>query len=170
MPARVVRALIRFGKDSDDVLWAALFVLAVLVREQSSMYTMATQHVARAGLLDVLKGSVAAYKARYDEQQQEPDEMVVTAGDYLIRVLEPVIAQAAQVRQLLRLAGIGAAATGAALLYMQWRGIGRSGSKQPGSMPAPAVSRGGSSVMKALAATMTETARAAAAGSKLPRP
>lgn len=38
VPRRVKAALLSYGASNDDVLWAALFALAILVRESSSLY------------------------------------------------------------------------------------------------------------------------------------
>lgn len=56
VPRRVVRALAAYGGANDDVLWAALFVLAVLVRDGSSVLGSAAGAVARAGGLEVRCG------------------------------------------------------------------------------------------------------------------
>jgi hypothetical protein len=53
VPWRVVRALASYGGANDDVLWAALFVLAVLIRDSSSVFASAAAAVARAGGLEV---------------------------------------------------------------------------------------------------------------------
>jgi hypothetical protein len=53
VPSRVVGALAAYGGDSDDVLWAALFVLAVLIRDNSAVFGAAAVAVARAGGLQV---------------------------------------------------------------------------------------------------------------------
>jgi hypothetical protein len=45
--------LARHGAGSDDVLWAALFVLAVLIRDSSAVFGPAAAAVARAGGLEV---------------------------------------------------------------------------------------------------------------------
>lgn len=89
VPQRVARALATYGADNEDILWAGLFVLAVLVRDGSPVYASATHSVSRAGLLAVLQDIVSAYKKRYEDSSELPDEMIITAGDYLVRVLEP---------------------------------------------------------------------------------
>lgn len=53
VPRRVVTALKQHGTSNDDVLWAALFVLAVLVRDNSSVFDRATAALAHAGVLKV---------------------------------------------------------------------------------------------------------------------
>jgi hypothetical protein len=60
-PWRVVRALAAHGGANDDVLWAALFVLAVLVRESSSVFEPAAAAVAAVRGLEVRgRGAAAA--------------------------------------------------------------------------------------------------------------
>jgi len=58
VPWRVVRALAASGGGNDDVLWAALFVLAVLVRDNSAVFGSAAAAVARAGGLEVCSAGV----------------------------------------------------------------------------------------------------------------
>jgi hypothetical protein len=41
------------GCTNDDVLWAALFVLAVLVRDSSAVFGRASAALAQAGILQV---------------------------------------------------------------------------------------------------------------------
>lgn len=53
VPRRVVAALRQHGTSNDDVLWAALFLLAVLVRDNSSVFGWATRALAHAGVLKV---------------------------------------------------------------------------------------------------------------------
>lgn len=55
MPRRVVAALKLHGNSNDDVLWAALFVLAVLVRDNSCVFERAKAALAWAGVLRVSK-------------------------------------------------------------------------------------------------------------------
>jgi hypothetical protein len=53
VPTRVVAALRRHGCSDDDVLWAALFLLAVLVRDNSTVFSRAKLALVRAGVLPV---------------------------------------------------------------------------------------------------------------------
>lgn len=60
VPCRVVAALRQHGTSNDDVLWAALFVLAVLVRDNSCVFERAKGALAWAGVLRVRRhGEVA---------------------------------------------------------------------------------------------------------------
>lgn len=43
-----------------------------------------------ACLPQVLQSTVDQYKQRHELENVEPDEMIVSAGDYLLHVLEPV--------------------------------------------------------------------------------
>eukprot|EP00879_Flechtneria_rotunda_P004794 GHRR01005066.1.p1 GENE.GHRR01005066.1~~GHRR01005066.1.p1 ORF type:complete len:626 (+),score=240.90 GHRR01005066.1:617-2494(+) len=90
VPRRVAAALRLHAAVSDDVLWAALFVLAVLARDTSCVFSRASSALAWAGVLRVLEAAVEQYKQRHEAEHIEPDEMIVSAGDYLVRVLEPV--------------------------------------------------------------------------------
>ena len=47
-----------------QVLWAALFALAVLVREGSAPHSLALRSTAAAGMLPLLQSCMAAYKVR----------------------------------------------------------------------------------------------------------
>ncbi len=47
-----------------QVLWAALFALAVLVREGSAPHSLALRSTAAAGILPLLQSCMAAYKVR----------------------------------------------------------------------------------------------------------
>lgn len=132
-PKDVARALRQYGAESDEVLWAALFALAVLVREGGNPYRPATRAVAAAGTLRILQAALQEYKvdrepctplfatptlklpstfhtlpltlplehgrhwrvwdcdvqASAAAQEDGGDEMIITAGDYLIKTLEP---------------------------------------------------------------------------------
>jgi hypothetical protein len=70
VPKRVKFALTAFGSINDDVLWAALFVLAVLVRDSSTLHQKTTQAIAASHIVEVLKLTVHAYTARQDEYSQ----------------------------------------------------------------------------------------------------
>jgi len=51
---------------------------------------------------------VEDYRQRHDAELSEPDEMIVSAGDYLMRILEPVQQQLdARRRLLMAAAGVG---------------------------------------------------------------
>lgn len=59
----VSRALAGHGRGSEEVLWAALFALAVLVREGGAPHARALR-AAAAGVLPLLRACMHAYKAR----------------------------------------------------------------------------------------------------------
>jgi hypothetical protein len=59
VPRRVVAALRQHGTSNDDVLWAALFVLAVLVRDSSCVFERAKGALAWAGVMRVSVALVA---------------------------------------------------------------------------------------------------------------
>ncbi|KAF6266720.1 hypothetical protein COO60DRAFT_10327 [Scenedesmus sp. NREL 46B-D3] len=99
VPRRVVAALRQHGTSNDDVLWAALFVLAVLVRDNSCVFERAKGALAWAGVMRVLQSTVDQYKHRHELENVEPDEMIVSAGDYLMHVLEPQQQQHRQQQQ-----------------------------------------------------------------------
>lgn len=53
VPRRVAAALRNHGTGNDDVLWAALFTLAVLVRDDSVVYARAASALVSAGVFKV---------------------------------------------------------------------------------------------------------------------
>ncbi len=58
----IARALQLHGHSSEEVLWAALFALAVLVREGSAPNRPALRAAAAAGILPLLHSCMAQYK------------------------------------------------------------------------------------------------------------
>lgn len=60
--AAIARALQLHGRTSEEVLWAALFALAVLVREGSAPNRPALRSAAVAGILPLLHSCMAQYK------------------------------------------------------------------------------------------------------------
>lgn len=61
--------------------------------------------------LQVLESSLEEYKQRHADENTDPDEMILSAGDYLLRVLEPVQQQ----RTLRNYILMGAAGAGSVL-------------------------------------------------------
>jgi hypothetical protein len=53
------------GRTSEEVLWAALFALAVLVHEGAPPHGAALRATASARLLPLLRGCMRAYRVRY---------------------------------------------------------------------------------------------------------
>ena len=53
VPRRVAAALRQHGTVNDDVLWAALFTLAVLVRDDSAVFGRAASALVAAGVFKV---------------------------------------------------------------------------------------------------------------------
>ncbi|PRW60207.1 E3 ubiquitin- ligase CHFR isoform X4 [Chlorella sorokiniana] len=88
MFAQLVGAVLAvLAPASEDVLWSALFVLAVVARDTSDKFVPHMLMLVRAGVLPALEHALAAYRQTMDDQDQEPDEMIVRAGDYLVVVL-----------------------------------------------------------------------------------
>ncbi|KAL3137014.1 hypothetical protein ABBQ32_006605 [Trebouxia sp. C0010 RCD-2024] len=88
VPALIAAALRRYQGQHEEVLWAALFSLAVLIREGSNPYIVSTEAAVHAGLLPLLQSAVKDYEARA-EQGGEAD-MISTAGNYLIELLTAI--------------------------------------------------------------------------------
>ena len=53
---------------SEDVLWSALFVLAVVARDTSSQFVVHMLALVRAGVLPALEHALAAYRSTMDAQ------------------------------------------------------------------------------------------------------
>ena len=62
VPALIAGALSRFEGQNEEVLWAALFSLAVLVREGGDPYTISTSAAVEAGLLPLLQTALKNYE------------------------------------------------------------------------------------------------------------
>ncbi|KAK9817719.1 hypothetical protein WJX72_001212 [[Myrmecia] bisecta] len=112
-PVQIAAALDMYGSRNEEVLWAALFSLAVLVREGSNPYRPATRAVAAAGVLGHLQRAMADYKEAADAEDGG-DEMIITAGDYLVKTLQPAAQRLLWERHaMLYGMGFGAAAVAA---------------------------------------------------------
>ena len=61
-PDLVAAALELHGNSQEEVLWAALFSLAVLVKEGSRPFQPATRALLKAGMLQLLEGALLEYK------------------------------------------------------------------------------------------------------------
>ena len=61
-PGLVAAALDLHGSSQEEVLWAALFSLAVLVKEGSRPFQPATRALLKAGMLQLLEGALLEYK------------------------------------------------------------------------------------------------------------
>ena len=62
VPALIASALRRYKGEHEEVLWAALFSLAVLIREGSNPYILSTEAAVRAGLLPLLQAALKDYE------------------------------------------------------------------------------------------------------------
>lgn len=63
-----------------QVLWAALFALAVLVREGSAPHSLALRSTAAAGMLPLLQSCMAAYKVRTSPAQRMMADVLCASG------------------------------------------------------------------------------------------
>ena len=63
-PTLVAAALELHGAAQEEVLWAALFSLAVLVKEGSRPFQPATHALLKANMLQLLEGALHEYKVR----------------------------------------------------------------------------------------------------------
>eukprot|EP00887_Chlorella_sp_A99_P003054 scaffold9.g3054.t1 len=108
--AALARVLREQAVESEEVLWAVLFLLAVLLREASPLFVRHVLSLAAGGMLPALRSAMAAYHGRVNAQartglglssctahacaclgvpQEVPeDEMVTKAGAYLVDVFE----------------------------------------------------------------------------------
>lgn len=64
----------------------------------------------------VLQAAVEQYKQRHESEQIEPDEMIISAGDYLMHVLQPVQQQLDRCKCILVAAACLTVAVGAGYL------------------------------------------------------
>lgn len=79
----------------------------------------------------VLEAALDEYKQRHADENTDPDEMILSAGDYLLRVLEPVQQQRLMRRYiLLGAAGACSVVTAGVLIRRLW---GRDSSSRKGS-------------------------------------
>ena len=62
VPALIAAALAQYQGQHEEVLWAALFSLAVLIREGSNPYILSTEAAVQAGLLPLLQSAVKDYE------------------------------------------------------------------------------------------------------------
>lgn len=75
--------------------------------------------------MQVLEVALDAYKQRHADENTDPDEMILSAGDYLLRVLEPVQQQRTLRNYiLLGAAGVGSLVTAGLLLRQLWGAAG----------------------------------------------
>jgi hypothetical protein len=85
---------------------------------------MAAQQITRAGLLELLQSTVDGYTARCAQAGQEPDEMILAAGDFLTRTLQPVAEKLRWERRVVLGGAVAAAAgVGAAVALRCWHRI-----------------------------------------------
>lgn len=59
---RILESLKRWGEENEEVLWAVLFSLAVLVRDGANPYQPAIRAVAAAGIPQLLTTALESYK------------------------------------------------------------------------------------------------------------
>ncbi|CAL5227738.1 g10754 [Coccomyxa viridis] len=101
VPKAIARALQQWGSSSDEVIWAALFALAVLVREGSTPHSPALRAIAAAGVLPILQTVLSNYKERAALREGSGDEMIISAGDFLVHALKPAARRLAWERSAL---------------------------------------------------------------------
>jgi hypothetical protein len=69
-------------------------------------------------VLQVLESALDDYKQRHEDTNTDPDEMILSAGDYLVRVLEPVEQQRVMRNYMLMgAAGLSSLLTAGVLLW-----------------------------------------------------
>ncbi len=62
VPALIAAALTKYKGQNEEVLWAALFSLAVLIREGGDPYIASTDASVQAGLLPLLQAALKDYE------------------------------------------------------------------------------------------------------------
>ena len=66
-----------------QVIWAALFALAVLVREGSTPHSPALRAIAAAGVLPILEAVLKGYKVGFDGMQSYLDAVLHATSPYV---------------------------------------------------------------------------------------
>lgn len=64
VPLLTAAALAKYQGQHEEVLWAALFSLAVLIREGSNPYILSAEAAVQAGLLPLLQSAVKDYEVK----------------------------------------------------------------------------------------------------------
>ena len=62
VPKLIAAAMSRYQGNSEEVLWATLFSLAVLIREGGDPYEPATEAAVEAGILPLLQAALRDYE------------------------------------------------------------------------------------------------------------
>lgn len=70
VPALIATALTDYQGQNEEVLWAALFSLAVLIREGAQPYELSITAAIAAGLLPLLKVALKDYQVCCSRQQE----------------------------------------------------------------------------------------------------
>jgi hypothetical protein len=114
--------------------------------------------------VQVLDHALEEYKQRHADENTDPDEMILSAGDYLLRVLEPVQQQRTR-RNYMLMGAAGACSLLAAGLLIQrlWSRDSSSSSSQASSS-----SGGGAQTFSSPAGTAANSSSTGAAGSLQP--
>ena len=87
-----------------------------------------------AAACQVLDDAIEDYRQRHADENTDPDEMILSAGDYLLRVLEPVQQQHnMRTYMLLAAAGVGSVVTAGLLLRRLWSRDSSSGGSSSSS-------------------------------------
>jgi hypothetical protein len=88
----------------------------------------------------VLQSTVDQYKHRHELENVEPDEMIVSAGDYLLHVLEPVQQQLDRRKYVAAaVAGVGLTVGAVLLVRHAWGSSGGSSSSSSSSVSSSKV-------------------------------
>lgn len=90
LPRVITRAIVVHGTTSEEVLWAALFVLAVVAREACPNYSDRVVALAAAGIRAPLAAAVEAHRSAVplEMQVEEGGDMVATAGVFVLELLD----------------------------------------------------------------------------------
>lgn len=111
-------------------------------------------------VVQVLEDTIEDYKQRHSDDNTDPDEMILSAGDYLLRVLEPVQQQHTMRNyMIMAAAGVGSVVTAGLLLRRLW-------SRDSSSSTSSSTSSKGGSSLRGFSSHTTGggSSRGAAAG------
>mmetsp|Transcript_10088 Transcript_10088/g.28969 ORF Transcript_10088/g.28969 Transcript_10088/m.28969 type:complete len:837 (-) Transcript_10088:38-2548(-) len=123
-PKLICIALEEYGGGNEEVLWAALFSLAVLVREGGQPFEPASAQATKIGTHKLVRAALDEYRGRRHEEGMADADMeedtILKAGKFLLEVLEPVAAE--QQKQRYRIAAMTAASVALPCsLYLGYR-------------------------------------------------
>lgn len=118
----IARSLAIYGGESDEVLWAALFSLAVLVREGGEPFEPACRAAAGTNVQTLVVEALEQYRENMQSAGNVDlaDDTILRAGTYLLDVLGPTVVKLREERR--RMYAVAATAVAVpAVLYAGYK-------------------------------------------------